>query len=541
MTYVFDTDFGQQLCDSISRELGYICSFMGTGGVIIASSVRERIGNVHPIAARIMAGEMREKEVTAEEAARSTGMREGVNIGIDVDGERVASFGIAGPLDKVVRLAHVMGKFVTLVMRAQISDKARMAEAALQIAEARRVVDVAIAASQNGNSAIHDLVISISCISQFIEQIKSIAEMTSLLAVTASIEGATAGEIGNSFALVANEVKTLSSQTSCAAGEIARHIREVNAAVGNVNESFSTLSGSIGLIYQAVTDVAHIMGSNDTLGVGGATLATFDPLFGQELCDMVAGDLGYVCSFMGQRGVIVASSARERIGNIHAIASRIMACEMNERAVTAEEASTSQGMREGYSIGIDFKGTRIINFGIGGPLEEVTTMARVISTFVTSVLRFRYIDIERNLRASRQVETTTQVASSAKSHSESAATAVCDLVDAVSRIRSIVEQIRVLAERTNLVAWNATFNAFRAGASGKGFAVVASEIKTLSKDAGVATQNIAEQTKTVETHTGNASLAVSNLSQAISDINSIIACTVRLTATSASNLSLTPT
>ncbi len=534
MATVFDTNFGQQLCDSISNELGYICNFMGSNGIIVASSVHERIGNVHPIAAQIMTGVLKEKEVTAEEAARSTSMKEGVNIGIDVNGERVASFSIAGPLDKVSKLAHVLGNFVTLVMREQISDKTRMTEAASQVSEARKVVNIAIGASQNGNSTLGDLVVGMSRISQFIEQIKSTAEMTSLLAVTATIEGATAGEIGKSFALVANEVKTLSTQTAGAADEIARHIHQAYAAAGNVKEAFLTLSGSIGLLNQAVTDVANIMSSDVSLGVGKTTLATFDPVFGQELCDMVAKDLGYVCSFMGQRGVIVASSARERIGSIHAIASRIMACEMDERAVTAEEASTSQGMREGYSVGIDFQGVRIINFGIGGPLEEVTTLARVISTFVTSVLKFRYMDIERNLRTSRQVEIIAKVATSATKQSESATATVHILVDSISHIRTIVDQIRVIAEQINMVAWNASFNAFRAGASGKGFAVVANEIKTLSKDAAKATQGIAKQTNVVETHTENASLAVSSLSQAISQINSIITCTARLTATGAS-------
>jgi len=531
MTYAFDTTFGQQLCNSISRELGYICSFMGAGGIIVASSARERIGNAHPIAARIMAGEMSEKGVTADEAARYTGMREGINVGIDLGGARVASFGIAGPLDKVVRLAHVMSKFVTLVMQAQIFDKSRMTEAALHVADGRRVVDVAIDASRNGNSAIDDLVIAASRVTQFIEQIRSISEMTNLLAVTASIEGASAGEIGKSFAVVANEVKALSSQTAGAANEIARHIRLVYSAVGNVKESFSTLSGSVGLINQAVTDVAHIMGSDNTLEAGGPTFAAFDPVFGQELCDMVAGNLGYVCSFMGQRGVIVASSARERIGNTHAIAARIMARELNERAVTAEEASRSQGMREGYSVAIDFEGIRLINLGIGGPLEEVTPLARVISTFVSLVLRFRYFDLARNLRASRQVKSASHVASTATRHSESAATTVCVLIDAVSRIRTIANQIRVISEKTNLVAWNATFKASRAGAFGKGFAVVANEIKTLSKDTVAATQDITEQIKVVESLTGNASSAVSNLSQAIFEINRIIAATATLTAT----------
>jgi methyl-accepting chemotaxis protein len=67
----------------------------------------------------------------------------------------------------------------------------------------------------------------------------------------------------------------------------------------------------------------------------------FDAAFAQELCDSVASDLGYGCSFMGEGGVILVSSARQRIGVVHAGAARIMRREINEYGVTAEEAEAS--------------------------------------------------------------------------------------------------------------------------------------------------------------------------------------------------------
>ena len=116
----------------------------------------------------------------------------------------------------------------------------------------------------------------------------------------------------------------------------------------------------------------------------------FDAAFGQQLCDTFTEQLGYKCIFAGREGRIVAASARERIGTTHAIARRIMAGEYDERGVTAQEAEASSGtMREGLNLAIDFQGHRLINFGIGGPLEKVTPLAHVVSLLVSALLQSR--------------------------------------------------------------------------------------------------------------------------------------------------------
>jgi methyl-accepting chemotaxis protein len=113
----FDTRFGQELCEVFSTELGLVCSFMGDEGRIVASSLPERIGTIHAIAARIMKGEMDEYGVTKEEAAKSSGMREGINMGIDFEGCRLINFGIAGPLVTVRPLARIVRFCVTSLLR----------------------------------------------------------------------------------------------------------------------------------------------------------------------------------------------------------------------------------------------------------------------------------------------------------------------------------------------------------------------------------------------------------------------------------------
>ncbi len=113
----FDTHFGQDLCNVLQAELGLVCSFMDAQGCIVASSERARIGQLHPVAQRIMHGEMDEYSVTAQEASADGSVREGVNMAIDIGGTRLVSLGVAGPLAVVRPLARVVHFCVMAVLQ----------------------------------------------------------------------------------------------------------------------------------------------------------------------------------------------------------------------------------------------------------------------------------------------------------------------------------------------------------------------------------------------------------------------------------------
>ncbi|WP_305768045.1 methyl-accepting chemotaxis protein [Candidatus Epulonipiscium viviparus] len=82
-------------------------------------------------------------------------------------------------------------------------------------------------------AAMHNITESTNEISQVITSIDSIATQTNLLALNASIEAARAGEGGKGFAIVAMEIRDLSTQTT----EIVKRIYElINTSLNNVKQ-----------------------------------------------------------------------------------------------------------------------------------------------------------------------------------------------------------------------------------------------------------------------------------------------------------------
>ncbi|MEM6584246.1 MAG: methyl-accepting chemotaxis protein [Pseudomonadota bacterium] len=119
---------------------------------------------------------------------------------------------------------------------------------------------------------------------------------------------------------------------------------------------------------------------------------------------------------------------------------------------------------------------------------------------------------------SRQAASSAELARQATQSATQADTTMSALSDNAQQVGQIVELIQTIAQRTNLLALNASIEAARGGEAGRGFAVVASEVKELAMQTSRATEQVAEQIRSMQDTTGVSVKALRSIVDQIQDL-----------------------
>lgn len=126
------------------------------------------------------------------------------------------------------------------------------------------VAEQAVEGGQKGTLAITDAQKALELIARIIEivdTVNELAEQSNLLAVNASIEASKAGEHGRGFGVVANEVRSLASQSKKAAKQIREILSRIEASGAAVAAAHGTITQLASVLEESAAKARQISGA----------------------------------------------------------------------------------------------------------------------------------------------------------------------------------------------------------------------------------------------------------------------------------------
>jgi methyl-accepting chemotaxis protein len=300
---------------------------------------------------------------------------------------------------------------------------------------------------------------------------------------------------------------------------------EVNAAtkiLGDMVQSFDDLIARNNQeIAAALSSGVWTLGITIALAIGmGAILAVF---ISRQLAsatnavlhqaeEIAAGDLSgeeIVQSSSDELGDL-ATAINKMHANLRQVIQSISENAQNVANASEEFSSVSQ------QITANSEETSAQANAVSAATEQVNRNLQTVAT-ATEEMSASISEIAKNATEAARV------AGSAMETANETNAIVSKLGESSAEIGQVIKTITSIAQKTDLLALNATVEAARAGEVGAGFAVVANEVKELAKQTAAATEDISRKIEAIQTDAKSAVNAISTISGIISQVNQISA------------------
>ncbi len=147
--------------------------------------------------------------------------------------------------------------------------------------------------------------------------------------------------------------------------------------------------------------------------------------------------------------------------------------------------------------------------------RSLATAGANIQSVAAAMQEFQVSFREISTGSNKAVGLTRDVSDNASRASDGTAA----LISAGQEVGEIARVIASVAQRTNLLALNATREAARAGVAGRGFAVVAGEVKSLANETSASTTTINTRVERITTETVRARDALATIATAVKRVD----------------------
>lgn len=236
--------------------------------------------------------------------------------------------------------------------------------------------------------------------------------------------------------------------------------------------------------------------------IGGISRST------SEMRDAMArtaadGDLSRRVPVIGKDEVAVAAEAYNSLmGTLHQTISLVHSSADSVSSTAAQLSSASMQITQSSQAQSEAAAST------AAAVEEMTVSISSVSDNTAEVRRLSEQSLERTREGNRSTSKMIQEIGEIEKTVTQIAASVGEFIESAQTIASMTQQVKDIADQTNLLALNAAIEAARAGEQGRGFAVVADEVRKLAEKSAQSANEIDRITQSLGDKSGRVERSV---------------------------------